>query len=285
MTSSNAPDLLLPPETQAVYCRAMAALADAGVGFLVGGAYAFERYTGIARHTKDFDVFVHPRDYDLALDALAQAGYRTERTFPHWLGKAVMGDDFVDVIFGSGNGIAVVDDEWFAHAVDAEVLGVPARLCPAEEIIWSKAFIMERERYDGADVAHILHASAERLDWRRLLWRFGPHWRVLFQHLILFGFVYPADRHRIPGSVMRCLTRRLDQELLTPPPPDRLCQGTLLSRAQYLVDVGCRDYLDARLTPYGPLSEEEAAIWTAAIADDLAAAQAAPVASPVRETS
>ena len=26
--------------------------------FLVGGAYAFARYTGIERHTKDFDVFV-----------------------------------------------------------------------------------------------------------------------------------------------------------------------------------------------------------------------------------
>ena len=39
--------------------------------FLVGGAYAFARYTGIERHTKDFDVFVRPRDFDRALDAFA----------------------------------------------------------------------------------------------------------------------------------------------------------------------------------------------------------------------
>jgi hypothetical protein len=150
MTSSDSPVALLPSETQTVYCQAMTALADAGVDYLVGGAYAFERYTGIARHTKDFDVFVHPRDVDAALSALSAAGYRTELTFPHWLGKAVIGDEFVDVIFGAGNGVAVVDDEWFAHAVSDEVLGLPARLCPAEEMIWSKAFIMERERYDGA---------------------------------------------------------------------------------------------------------------------------------------
>ena len=273
----------LEPETQQFYCQALSALAEAGVPFLVGGAYAFERYTGIARHTKDFDVFVHPRDVDAALGALSAAGYRTERTFPHWLGKAVMGDDFVDVIFGAGNGVAVVDDEWFAHAVPDEVLGLPAWLCPAEETIWSKAFIMERERYDGADVAHLLHAAAERLDWRRLLRRFGPHWRVLFQHLVLFGFIYPADRHRIPPSVMRTLTRRLGRELLAPSPSDRLCQGTLLSRAQYLVDVGGRDYVDARLMPHGALSREEAALWTAAIADDLPAMQATPVPAPAHE--
>jgi hypothetical protein len=266
MTSSDSPVVPPPPETQTVYCQAMTALADADVGFLVGGAYAFERYTGIARHTKDFDVFVHPRDVDAALSALSAAGYRTELTFPHWIGKAVMGDEFVDVIFGAGNGVAVVDDEWFVHAVPDEVLGLPARLCPAEEIIWSKAFIMERERYDGADVAHLLHAGAERLDWPRLLRRFGPHWRVLFQHLVLFGFVYPADRHRIPRNVMRTLTRRLGRELLGPSPSDRLCQGTLLSRAQYLVDVGGREYVDARLVPHGALTEEDAALWTAAIA-------------------
>jgi hypothetical protein len=45
------------------------------------------------------------------------------------------------------------------------VLGVPVRLCPPEEIIWSKAFIMERERYDGADISHLIRACQGRLDW------------------------------------------------------------------------------------------------------------------------
>src|SRR5262249_30892737 len=152
--------------------------------------YAYARYTGVVRHTKDFDLFLRPEDSERALTALTRAGYQTELTFPHWLGKAHRGNDFVDLIYSSGNGLARVDERWFEHAVEGEVLGVPAKLAPAEEILWSKAFIMERERFDGADVAHLLLCCAQNLDWDRLLARFGPHWRVLLTHLLLFGYVY-----------------------------------------------------------------------------------------------
>src|SRR5262249_43850079 len=54
----------LPRATRDFYLRAMRLLDEASIEFLVGGAYAFERYTGIARHTKDFDIFVHPRDVE-----------------------------------------------------------------------------------------------------------------------------------------------------------------------------------------------------------------------------
>ena len=119
------------------------------------------------------------------------------------------------------------------------VLDRQVKLVPPEEMLWSKSFIMERERYDGADVAHLLHAAAERLDWQRLLTRFAGYWRVLFSHLVLFGFIYPVERARIPSWVMEELTRlRLEAETRTPAPTDRLCQGTILSRQQYLTDVG-----------------------------------------------
>ena len=141
----------------AFYRRVMSRLNDAGVPFLVGGAYALARYTGIERNTKDFDIFVRRDDYRRVHGSCSTSGdCRTEFTFPHWLGKALCGDDFVDIIFSSGNAVATVDDEWFAHAPKANVLGLPARLSPAEEMIWSKAFIMERERFDGADVLHLL---------------------------------------------------------------------------------------------------------------------------------
>lgn len=203
----------------------MAVLEQAGVPFMVGGAYAFARYTGIVRHTKDFDLFILPGDFDAALAALAAAGYPVERNFPHWLGKAY-GDDgsFVDLIFGSGNGLTRVDEDWFRHARRGEVLGVPVRLIPAEEMLWSKSFIMERERFDGADVAHLLHCCAGELDWQRLLDRFGEHWRVLLSHLVLFGYIYPAppanappaarptNAARLPPAVMAILIGRLSRE-------------------------------------------------------------------------
>jgi hypothetical protein len=258
----------LPPDTLAFYRRSLAALDEAGVPFLVGGAYAFERYTGIARHTKDFDIFVHPRDVERALRTLAGAGCETELPFPHWLGKARRGDDYVDVIFSSGNGVAAVDDDWFHHSVEATVFEHRVRLIPAEEMIWSKAFIMERERFDGADVAHILRASAEGLDWPRLVARFGDGWRVLLAHVVMFGFVYPGERHRIPRGVLSELSTRLQRELGAPDPGGRVCRGTLLSRAQYLVDVECWGYRDPRLAPHGNLTLREAEIWTAGIAED-----------------
>jgi hypothetical protein len=248
----------------AFYCDAMRVLKEAGVEFLVGGAYAFERYTGIARDTKDFDVFVRYLERDRALDALAAAGYRTEMTFPHWLGKAYGGELFVDLIFSSGNGVATVDDAWFAHARPGCVLGMPVLLSPPEEMIWSKAFIMERERFDGADVTHLIHAVAEDIDWQRLVARFGRHWRVLLTHLILFGFVYPSERARVPAAVMEYLLHRLQNELSSPS-PERVCQGTILSRAQYLLDLQRAGYADARLAPRGALTPDEVALWTAAI--------------------
>jgi hypothetical protein len=255
----------LPPETAAFYRRALTALGDARMEFLVGGAYAFARYTGIERHTRDLDVFVRRRDCPQALRVLAQAGCRTDVPFPHWLAKAHCGADYVDVIFSSGNGVAVVDDAWFTHAVSDTVIDVPVQLCPVEEMIWSKAFISERERHDGADVIHLLHARAEQLDWTRMVARFAEHWRVLLGHLILFGFVYPGERHRLPAAVLRQLLERLDGELEGPAATDRVCQGTLLSRAQYLVDIERRGYRDARRTPEGHMTPEQIAVWTAAI--------------------
>jgi len=267
-TALTASHVALDPGTAEFYREALRALNEASVPFLVGGAYSLERYTGIARHTKDLDLFVRPGDCQRALDVLAAIGCSTDLTFPHWLGKAFRSDDFIDVIFSSGNGVAEVDDGWFEHAVEEEVLGIPVKLCPPEETIWSKAFIMERERFDGADVAHLLRAQVERLDWTRLLARFGRHWRVLLSHLVLFGFIYPGERQRVPAGVLRELMRRLDAEIENPAPRHRVCQGTILSREQYLLDIDEWGYRDARLQPNGAMTNRQIARWTAAIHDE-----------------
>jgi hypothetical protein len=240
-------------------------LNRSGVPYMVGGSFAFQYYAGISRSTKDFDIFARPRDVQRVLDVLTQAGFKTEMAFSHWLAKAHHGDKFMDVIFNSGNGVAEVDDEWFAHAVSELVLGVPVKLSPAEEMIWSKSLIMERERYDGADVAHVFRHCSGLLNWDRLVRRFGPHWRVLLSHVVLFGFIYPGERALIPSSVVRDLVGRLLTELEEPTRNSKVCQGTLLSRAQYLVDIDEWGYEDARVSPRGGLTPEQIDIWTAAI--------------------
>jgi NAD(P)-dependent dehydrogenase (short-subunit alcohol dehydrogenase family) len=111
---------------------------------------------------------------------------------------------------------------WFKHAIDAKLLGLRVRLCPPEETIWSKAFIMERERYDGADIAHLLRACGARLD-------------------------YPSERECIPATVLDLLLARLQSESPPAAGAGQLCQGTLLSKAQYVIDVEQWGYQDARL--------------------------------------
>jgi len=230
-----------------------------GVRFMVGGANALECFTGIARRTKDIDLFVAPAECQAALRALAANGYDTELTSPVWIAKARCGDDFVDMIFSSGNGIAEVDEDWFAHAEDGNVLGVRVKLCPPEEMIWSKSWVMERERYDGADVAHLIRARGTSMDWKRLLARFGAHWRVLLAHLTLFGFVYPGERAAVPEWLMRDLLGRLERELGASPSAQRLCLGTLLSRYQYQIDLRAWGYGDGRVQPTGRLTARQAA--------------------------
>lgn len=256
----------LDDRTRDFYKNALELLNENGLPYLVGGAYAFERYTGIERHTKDFDIFIREQDYPDFERVFATAGYHTERAFPHWLGKAFFEDSFIDLIYASGNGIAVVDDLWFENAVNEIVFEIPVKLCPAEEIIWSKSFIMERERFDGADIAHIIRARAEQIDWDRLVWRFTGHWRILFSHLVLFGYIYPDQRNRIPAAVMQTLMERLESELNTKG-DEGVCQGTLLSRQQYLVDVDRWRLADARELPRGDMSRKDIDHWTAAIED------------------
>jgi len=288
------PEQHLDPETRAFYCRSLNSLEQAGVPFLVGGAYAFERYTSIARHTKDLDLFIREADCQAALAALTADGCRGEVPFSHWLAKAYCGDHFVDLIYGSGNGLAPVDDAWFTHAVDETVLDIPVQIVPAEEMIWQKALIMERERFDGADVAHLLRARADRLDWPRLLDRFGQHWPVLLSHLILFSYIYPEEQAKLPADVMHTLLGRqaahLDaatahrdataehvgaadrpvSDASSDAPTNRggadgpICHGPILSRTQYVVDVEQWGYQDGRIAPLGNMSPDEAAFWTAA---------------------
>src|SRR5215831_2500940 len=89
-------------------------------------------------------------------------------------------------------------------------------------------------------------------------------WRVLLSHLILFGYIYPGERARIPAMIMEDLVTQLRNEARTAG-PERFCRGTLLSRQQYLVDVQEWGFRDARLEKRVQMNEKDIADWTDAI--------------------
>jgi hypothetical protein len=253
-----------PSPRRAFYRKVLSVLHDARLPFVVGGAYAFTYYSGVKRPTKDVDVFLPREAWAAASERLEAAGLHTELTFRHWLGKAREGPYFADLIFCGANGVTCVDEVWVARAPVGRVLDVEVRICPVEEMIWSKAFVMERERFDGADVLHLVRATHRVIDWAHLLDRFGEHWPVLLSHLALFGYVYPSEREAIPAWVTDELASRLRFRDDTHRHA-RLCRGTLLSRAQYLVDVEHWGYHDARVPPFGTVQPQEMEPWTAEI--------------------
>jgi hypothetical protein len=211
-------------------------------------------YTGIARNTKDLDIFLRPGDRDRALTTLTAAGYCTEFFYEFWIAKALCGESFIDILYNSGNGQCVVDEAWFEHSTEMDVLGYPTRLVPAEEQLWSKAFVQDRDRFDGADVHHLILSCGEQFDWRRLLWRFEGHEHVLLAQLVLFQYAFPSEKRCVPDWVMDQLIRTVRDEPIW---EEKVCRGTHVSQLGYLPDVLEAGYADARVRPWGPLTEEE----------------------------
>lgn len=247
---------------EAACATALRMLHERGIQFLVGGTFAFTQYTGVVRETKDLDLFIAPSDLDRTLKALGEAGFTTSVPFPHWLAKAKSDALAMDLIFASGNGVARVDADWFRYAADVVLYGIPVKLSPIEELIWSKSFVMERERFDGADITHLLRARGHVIDWPRLIARYADYRLVLAAHLLLFRFAYSDAHQLVPAWVF-------EQVLGDCPPPASgpdtpTCFGTLLSREQYLSDVGQLGYADPRISR-GHMTTGEIEVWTAAI--------------------
>jgi hypothetical protein len=226
--------------------RAIELLDAAGVPFVVGGAYAYATYTGIYRDTKDLDLFPRKRDALRALEVLEKDGWRTERADEVWLYKAFKGEYFVDFIFSSGNGVAVVDDAWFTNAKTATIFGHSCLVAPAEEMIWSKAFVNERERYDGSDVNHLFLKAGPSMDWARLMHRFDRYWEVLLSHVMMFRFAYPSERDVVPDWVMAELMSRTLHTVRDGHWEDKVCRGNLISRVNYHVDIHHWGFRDGR---------------------------------------
>ncbi|WP_309084785.1 hypothetical protein [Chelativorans sp.] len=224
-------------EAESFYAEAIGELLETGIPFLVAGTFAVAAYTGISRLTKDFDIFCKAGDWPRLLSYFKSKDYEVEIEDERWIGKVHRRPIFFDVIFASSNGTTPVSDLWFEHSCQTNVLGHPVRLVGPTELVWSKLFIQNRNRYDGADVAHLILRAHERIDWKRLLQHMEVHWEVLLIHLINFRWIYPSERDRVPSWLMDELLDRLSHQRQLPPPQTRICRGRMFSAADYEIDV------------------------------------------------
>jgi len=215
------------------YAEALRELAGLGLPFLLAGSYAVSAYTGISRATMDLDNFCKPGDYPIVLSHFRERGCAIEIEDERWLAKVHKGESFFDVIFAAANGTMAVGDEWFEHARRIEVFGTRVRIIGPTELVWSKAFIQTRTRYDGADVANVILKQHAEIDWRRLLAHMELHWEVLLMHVLNFRWIYPSERDHVPRWLLQELIERLRRQLELPPPRMKVCRGRMFSRADY----------------------------------------------------
>lgn len=237
-------DFWIPEEEREKYKRVLDALNRTGIPYVVSGAYAIYEHTGIYRETKDLDLFLDPSHIPWAAEVLREEGFRTRLEQPHWLAKAMLGDHFVDLIFGMGNGLALIDEDWYRHSKPAILAARPVRVAPVEELIWHRLFISERHRQDTADILHLILCQGARINWRRLLEKTAEDWPLLLAQLHLFAYVYPEAHSHVPDDVIDELLERSRGELHRARSGERLTRGPLISRFSFSIDVnewGMRD--------------------------------------------
>lgn len=233
-----------PPEAEGFFSDCLKLLAESGIPILLSGTYAVTAHTGIVRPTKDLDIFCKASDYPRILSFFQERGYVISVEDERWIAKVHQDRFFFDVIFAARSANIPVTDEWFEDAPEIEVYGIKVRITKPTELIWSKIFVQDRYRYDGADIAHLLLKQSDSIDWQRLLKYMEPHWEVLFAQLINFRYIYPSERDRIPRWVMDELIRRLQSHLEMPPPQVKICRGRHFSTRDYAIDITEWGYAD-----------------------------------------
>jgi Uncharacterised nucleotidyltransferase len=218
------------------------------VPYAVSGAFALQVHTGIWRSTKDIDLFLAPEDVSAATCCLQKHGFRCKTKDRVWLHKAHRNGFFVDLITGMSNAVITVERSWIDRAKPAMVLDVRVRVLAAEELLVSKLFVIRRERFDGADIAHIVYASQGNLDWDRIFDLVKEHWEILLYALVLYRYVYPAYSQYVPRRVWERLLGRFAKEVAKPNPSAPF-RGSLVDDKMFAIDVaewGMADILGAR---------------------------------------
>jgi Nucleotidyl transferase of unknown function (DUF2204) len=226
----------LPEKQEALAREVLLALGQQRIPHAVAGAFALLQHTGICRYTKDLDLFLTAQNWPSALRYLQGLGFECEVCDPIWLAKVRRDNYFVDLITGMSNAAVTVDDSWIRHALPAVVLGVQTRVLAPEEVLVSKLFVTRRERFDGADIAHIIYGTRGNLDWGRILQLIGEHWEMLLWALVLFRYVYPAQTHYVPAVLWQDLLGRYLKQVAEPDGRGRF-RGSLIDDNMFAIDV------------------------------------------------
>jgi hypothetical protein len=196
---------LIPEEDWAVYKAAIDIAHSLKVPFLLGGAFGLAAYTHRWRNTKDLDLLVLPADRDRLVEGLSRAGFQDYYpTLPYdrgWIYRSTRDGCIVDVIFAMANRRAEITADWFPYGRKTNIRGEVLRAVGAEELLWQKVYVVQRDRCDWPDLFNLIYAAGPELDWDRVLQRFDTDAPLLAGLLSVFTWLCPGHRHLLPDRI------------------------------------------------------------------------------------
>lgn len=196
---------MVPADQWECYRPVLHQAREAEVMYALGGAFALAAYTGELRNTKDLDLYIVPESRHEMIAAIERAGFRDlyDRA-PYdraWIYRSARDDVVVDAIWAMANLRALVDDSWLCAGRELVIHGDRVRVVAAEELLWTKLYVLQRTRCDWTDVLNLLDATGAELDWDRLLARLGDDAPLLAGVLSVFAWLSPRQAERVPAEV------------------------------------------------------------------------------------
>ena len=196
---------IVPEEEFAIYDKAIKGVRPLALPFLLGGAFGLATHTGRWRNTKDIDFFVMPAHHEAFIGALRNAGFEDYyKTLPYdrgWIFRGIQNGVIVDIIWDTPNRRTQVDDEWVQRASHINFRGEDMLAVPAEELLFIKTFVIQKDRCDWSDLINLLCFQAAHLDWEHVIKRYGPELPLLRAVLNVFAWICPVEAAQIPEKI------------------------------------------------------------------------------------
>jgi hypothetical protein len=172
---------------------AAGALQQSEIPFVLGGGLAVWARGG-PKSEHDVDFMIKKEDADRALDAMGDAGLRTERPPEGWLYKAWHENGtLVDLIFAPTGG--PITDEKIERSPLLEVAALRVHVFSLEDVMTGKLLAITEQEPDFGQLLSYARSLREQIDWDDVRTRTetSPFARAFFTLVEGLGIVEPAE--------------------------------------------------------------------------------------------
>lgn len=184
-----------------MYREVMRAVSEARIPFAVGGGMAAMGYADQIRESKDLDLYIQPELRPEMIALLTGLGFRDyydEKPYQrHWIYRSIREDFIVDAMWAMANNRASVTEDWLGGP-EVRIDGLTVRLLPPEHTLWTKLYVLQRDRCDWPDALSMLAVVGSRLDWNRMFALAGEDAPLLGGLLSVFGWLAPVEARALP---------------------------------------------------------------------------------------